>query len=425
MLNIKLDQWQQDVLKSPKNIAVRSGRQCGKSTTISLLAGEYAAKNSNKTIMIIASVERQAYLLFEKVLSFMEQNYPRMIKKGRQNQTKSKLALINGSVIHCLPTGLTGYGIRGFTIDLLIADEAAFIPEEVFAAVTPALATRISKGARIILLSTPFGRQGYFARAFTDPSFETFHVSSEECERIDKDFLKQEKARMTKRQYMQEYMGEFVDELMQFFPDELIRTCMRAQREPPIKDVNYYMGVDLARMGDDESTFSILKLTNDTKRFIQVEQQITKRTYLSDSTKHIIGLQKIWDFQKIFLDDEGIGVGVYDHLLDNDDTKRVIVGINNSKRVTSPDKTQRTRLLKEDLYNNLLGLMERGEIDFLEDPEIFQSFKSVQFDYTSDSLGKPHLKIFGNYTHLVESLIRAAWAIKYKDLNISVFSIKV
>jgi hypothetical protein len=45
---------------------------------------------------------------------------------------------------------------RGFTIDLLIADEAAFVPSEVFQAVTPALAAR--KGARIVLLSIPFER---------------------------------------------------------------------------------------------------------------------------------------------------------------------------------------------------------------------------------------------------------------------------
>lgn len=423
MFSLQLDPWQRQVLDTEGNICLRSGRQVGKSTVVSVLAGDYAAKNNNKTIMIIAAVERQAYLLFEKVLYYMEHTYPKLIKKGKDRPTKSRIQLINGSVIHCLPTGLTGYGIRGYTIDLLIADEAAFIPEDVYTAVTPAMATRTSKGARIVLLSTPFGREGYFARAFNDTTFTSFHVSSEECPRIDKEFLAQEKARMTKRQYQQEYMGEFVDDLMQFFPDFLIKRCMRAQRPNTInKGQDYYLGVDLARMGEDESTFEIFKLLED-KSLVQVENQVTKRTYLSESTKHIIELTKIYDFQKIFIDDEGIGVGVYDHLLDEDLTKRIIIPINNSQRVLDRDETKRTKLLKEDLYNNLLRLMEMGKVQFLEDPEIFQSLKSVQFEYTSDTRGRSHLKIYGNYTHIAEGIIRACWCVKYKPLNIWVSSI--
>jgi len=416
MIGINLDDYQKKILETDGNIALRSGRQVGKSTIISILAGEFAAKNSNKTIMIISAVERQAYLLFEKVLYYMEKEYTKMIRKGKNRPTKHRINLTNGSVIYCLPTGLTGYGIRGFTIDVLIADEAAFIPDDVYAAVTPALAARA--GSRIILLSTPFGREGYFARAFSDPAFKTFHVSSEECPRISKDFLEQEKTRMTKRQYAQEYLGEFVDELMQFFPDKLILECMKKKRpERIVQGREYYLGVDVARMGEDESTFEIVELGED-KVIRHIENQVTKRTLLYQSTRHILELNRIYDFQKIYIDDEGIGVGVYDYLLEEESTRRKIVAINNSKRVLNMDETQRTKLLKEDLYNNLLRLMESGKIELLDDPEIFQSLKSVQYEYTSDTRGRPHLKIFGNYTHITEGIIRAAWCVKEIGLNI-------
>lgn len=419
---IQLDDWQKEILETKGNITLRSGRQTGKSTVISILAGDYAANNRNKIIMVVAAVERQAYLLFEKILAYMMSKHEKLIKTGKDRPTKSLIRLKNGSLLYCLPTGLSGYGIRGYTIDLLICDESAFIPDAVYAAITPAISTRISKGARIVLLSTPFGRQGYFAKSFDDPTFTKFHISSEECPRIDKDFLLAEKSRMTKLQYQQEYLGEFVDELRQWFSDELIRKCMIRKRPERIdSSKNWYLGIDLARMGDDESTFSIGYLDN--KRIIQTDQQITTRTLLSQSTNHIIGLHKIYNFQKILLDEEGIGVGVYDHLLDNDTTKRVIIPINNSKRILDNDKTQRTRLLKEDLYSNLLKLMEHGQIELLDDPEIFQSLKSVQYDYTSDTIGRSHLKIFGTYTHIAESLIRLAWCVKYKSLNIWIDSI--
>jgi len=159
--------------------------------------------------MVIASTERQAYLLFEKILSYLVDNHKNMIKKGKDRPTKHKVCLINGSVIYSLPTGMSGYGIRGFTINLLIADEAAFIPQDVWTAVTPMLA--VTKGI-LWLLSTPFGKGGYFYNCFKDPSFTSFHVSSEDCPRKSQVFLDQEKRRMTKSANIaQEYLGEFID----------------------------------------------------------------------------------------------------------------------------------------------------------------------------------------------------------------------
>jgi len=420
---IQLDPWQHEILKAEGNIALRSGRQVGKSTIVSMLAGDYAAKNKDKLIMIIAAVERQAYLLFEKVLFYMERTYPRLIEEGKDRPTKSCIRLKNGSVIHCLPTGATGYGIRGYTIDLLIADEAAFIPEEVFTAITPALGTRISQGARIVLLSTPYGRDtqsrpNYFARAFNpDSNFKQFHVSSEECPRWSQEALAQEKATKSKLQYTQEILGEFVDDLMQFFPDKLIRQCMKAKRPERIeKRDSYFIGIDIARMGEDQSTFEIGYLT-ERNRLVQVENQITTKTLLTQTATHILGLNKLYNFRKIFIDNEGIGVGVYDILFENTETSRLIVPINNSDRLIDKEDGK-VRLMKTDLYYNLLSLMERGMIDLLDDEEIFQSFKSVQYEYTTDTKGRSHLKIFGNYTHIVEGLTRLAWCVKYKPLNI-------
>ena len=209
-MKLQLDKWQEDILKTEGNIVLCSGRQVGKSTVIAIKAGEYAIKNKNKTIMIISAVERQALLLFEKIHGYIYENYKKYIPKGKNKPTKHTLRLTNGSIIHCLPTGLSGYGIRGYTIDQLYADEAAFIPDEVWTAVTPILATT---GGDIILLSTPHGREGYFYRCFSDESFTKFHESSEDCDRVPKDFLDKEKERMTTLQYAQEYKGQFLDEL--------------------------------------------------------------------------------------------------------------------------------------------------------------------------------------------------------------------
>ena len=410
---LKLDKWQEEVLKTKGNICLCSGRQVGKSFVISLKAAQYAVHNKNKTILVIASVERQAYLLFEKILAYLSNYHKWAIKKGKDRPTKHKIELTNGCKIYCLPTGLSGYGIRGFTVDLLIADEAAFIPEEVWTAVTPMLAT--TKGS-IVLLSTPHGKGGYYYDCFSNPAFKSFHVSSENCPRMDKIFLAREKERMTKLEYAQEYLGEFVDDLMQFFSTKLITEICTLKRKNKFKHKDYFLGVDVAGMGKDETTFEILDGTNK-EQIEQVENIITTKTRTTDTTNKIIELEKEYNFKRIGIDDGGIGVGVFDFLLTEDTTRRKIEALNNASRPLDNEETRKKRLLKEDMYNNLLRLMEQKKIKLLDDDEIIMSLKSIQYEYTDE--GK--LKIFGKYSHIAEGLIRAAWLIKTKSLNIYLY----
>ena len=76
-------------------------------------------------------------------------------------------------------------------------------------------------------------------------------------------------------------------------------------------------------------------------------------------------------------------------------------------------KDKKTKVLKEDLYTNLLKIMELGNISLKKDLRTEMSLKSVQAEYHEG-----RLKIFGNYTHIAEALIRAAWCMKDKSLNI-------
>ena len=178
-------------------------------------------------------------------------------------------------------------------------------------------------------------------------------------------------------------------------------------------------------MGEDETTYEIGYLTEgENARIVQTENLVTKKTYLTDTYNMNVELDNKYDFQKMFIDDEGIGIGVFDMMMDNDQLKRKTVGINNSKRVIDADGREKG-ILKTDLYYWLRGLMEQNKIDLLDDDSIFQSLKSVQYEYTTDVKGNPVIKIHGNDTHIAEGLIRLAQALKYKDLNIFVQRIPI
>jgi len=420
------DKWQMSVLNTDGNITIRSGRQVGKSEVIGAKGCKFAVENAGTTTLIIAASQRQSSLIFEKVKA----NVDRVCEEQHKNlylepPTLTKIYLKNGSRIYSLPAGRTGYFIRGFTIDLLIADEAAYIPETVWNAVIPMIA--VSRKLRgmgyIILLSTPFGKGGYFYDSFTDTDFKQFHISSEDCIRIPKDFLKKEKERMTKAEYMQEYKGEFTDEWSQFFKTELIKKCMTFIEWNKATDyklgARYYLGVDIARYGGDENAFVVCELLK--KKLKIVKTFVTERVSLTDTIGRILTIEKEFKFNKIFIDDAGVGGGVLDVLSDR--LGRKVMGLNNaSKRVEIQGEEKKKGILKEDLYSNALMLMETGRLELISDLKLLKSLKSITFQYGSNETGNfRNVKIFGTYSHLTEAMVRACWCVKERGLNLYIY----
>ena len=432
--DIVLDDWQSDLLKVEGNIVLCTGRQVGKTTIMAMKAVEYMIKNPNSKIIIVSLTEDQAKLIIIMMLDYMEKKDRKMIARGKNKPTQNKLILTNKSSALARPVGTTGDAVRGFTGDVLIIDEASRMPELVWTASRPTLLTT---GGQIWMCSTPHGKQGYFWEAFQNKNdkFYVFHISSEKAihDRPVNDnwtetkregainFLELEKSDMSSLQYGQEYLGLFLDELRQYFPDELIeRVCSIKRRETILKNRDYSLGVDIARMGDDASTFEIIDKISE-KNLVQVENIVTRKTRTTQTEDRIYQLNRQYDSIKHIYIDAGsgsLGVGVFDHLLDNPETKRKVVAINNRARPLDREGKKKTKLLKEDLYDNLLSLMERGYIKLLDDEDIRVSLKSVQYEFLKKEMGFTQMRIFGNDTHIAEGLIRAAWCVKDKALNI-------
>lgn len=419
---MKLDPWQKEVLDYDGNCAIRSSRQAGKSTIIAIKAAMFALKHPESTVLIVAAVERQALLLFEKTLNFLLDNFSTEIKQGKEKPTKHQINLENGAKIYSVPCGLCGTGIRGYTVDLLIIEECAYVPEPVFQAIMPMLA--VSKG-KIVALSTPFGRGGFFYDCFNDPAFKTWHIKWTECPRIDKEFIEHERKRMSKVAFAQEYEAEFVDELKQFFPTELIQKCMVLQREQgkslyhessPLHPFSlfgsqdYFCGVDVARLGEDETVLlSVLRINRE--RIKMIDMEVTRKTLLTETIHRVKKANQKYNYKRIYIDTTGIGSGVFDPMLQDKELKRKVVAIENAKRSLDREDKNSKRLMKEDLYNNVLVLMEQNRLELFDDPEIMLSLKSVQYEYGDD--GKFH--IWASNGHIIEALVRACWCMRDKS----------
>lgn len=450
MEGLILDSWQEQVMAHEGNTVLRTGRQVGKTQITSRKATKLAFLYAGTETLIIAASQRQSSHIFQKMMWIFnkidelilqdakvefaeewERCKTRRDLIGRFNldhglfierPTKTKTMLKNGSTIHCLPAGKTGVYLRCFTIDFLIADEAAYIPDPVFVAVKPMLA--VSKKLRGLgwetYLSTPFGKGGYFYDCCHDTDFLQIHVSSEDCPRIPRDFLKKERIKLTRVEYAQEYLGEFIDEFNQLFSTELIKKRMTFINWDKVihKDRSYYLGLDVARYGGDENAFVIAELyRNQSKgrnhvRIIYTDT--TERKGITDTVARVVSLQKMFNFRRIFVDSSGVGGGLYDILVEKL-SKRLVVGLENARR--SIDNEGRVgKLFKEDLYSNAIVLMEQEpqEIEIISNISLLRSLKSMTFEYTSER----NIKIFGNYSHLAEAFVRACWCVKTKGLNL-------
>ncbi|KKL83315.1 hypothetical protein LCGC14_1975960 [marine sediment metagenome] len=442
---MEYDDWQKEIIEdTSKDILLCKGRQIGGTTVFAQKAAKWMAEKG-ETILVGSITEEQAKLVIVMVKEILMRDYPGAIATVKKDKpTLDKIILKNKGWIRSRAVGTMGDAFKGFTAGINWFNEMSKWPELAFIAIMPTLLTT---GGGMWGDSTPFGKfinnttkKTFFFKCFenTDGRWKIYYKTSPEVikERkltefwtIEKreaslKFLKDQKATMSKSEYSQEYLGLFMDDVSQWFPDELITSCMTEERQDKIdKNAIYFLGVDVARMGEDESTFEIFQLT-DKGHLYQIENQTTKKTTLPQTFEHIKQLWALYDFSKIFIDSEGIGVGVFDWLMFDDDTKHITEAIDNSKQIMSVDG--RTRKLQKTLkYSHFKMMMETGKVHLLDDSNIFQSFKSVQFAYTNDNLGVRHLKIFGNYTHIAEGSTNAGWGEKSKHLNLQVYSIKV
>ncbi len=424
-LGITLDDWQKEYIAHEGNTVVRAGRQSGKSFAESLRVALFALLNPKTSTLIIASVDRQSIELLEKVKAQIMGLAKAQIKG---TPTFHKIELKNGSIIRAEPAGQTGYGLRGFTVDKLVADEAHYIPNAVFIAVRPMLATT---GGTIDLLSTPKGNEGYFYDC-CDPEHELseeffqIHVTTKEVYSQRLAWTKEwregrltwlgtEKKTLTKLQFAQEYEAVFLDALQQFYPLKLIESCYLEDR---LVNARNTLGVDFAGHGGDPNAFVNWEFTR--KMAYIYGNETTEDQKAWETIQKIIRLNEQHNYIRkgIGVDSGGLGSPILDYLLLENALKRKVVGLDNaSKDIDAEGKTKQLKGIEMHCWLKL-G-MEQGIVKFSKDnEELIRAFMSVQYEV--DKVTK-RITIHGRFDHLIEAAKRGYWCIKSKQLNILAF----
>lgn len=222
------DPWQCQLLTElPSRALINCCRQSGKSTTSACLALWQALFEPGSLILLVSPSLRQSSELFRKVADLFHRLED---TEEAVQESVLRLQLSNGSRIVSLPGSEST--VRGYSAaSLVIADEAARIPDELMAAVRPVLAVRRGK---LLAMSTPFGRRGWWWKAWEHggDTWRRFTLTADQCPRISTEFLAEERENLGDYIFQQEYMGVFVDEVTSVFSSLLIEQALRDDVQP-------------------------------------------------------------------------------------------------------------------------------------------------------------------------------------------------
>ena len=225
-LGFDADPKQEEVLRyEGRRLLLNCTRQWGKSTVAAAKAYHRGKYTAGQTILLLSPTLRQSKELFHRLSQMvtMDPSPPQMVE-----DTKLSCTFTNGSRIISLPG--SEHSVRGYTADLIVADEASQIPDDLFFTISPMLAVT---GGTLIVMSTPRGRRGFFWRAWEqDKTWEKISVVAWECPRIPDDFLQEEKTRMQPDWFSQEYECQFISDEGSLLSEDTIRSAFDANIRP-------------------------------------------------------------------------------------------------------------------------------------------------------------------------------------------------
>jgi hypothetical protein len=222
------DAWQSALLQSDwQRALLLCSRQAGKSTVTGALATHTAQYEPGSLTLLLSAAQRQSGELFRKVKDFYHALPERVPVK---QESALQMELVNGSRIVALPG--KEETIRGYSgVDLLVVDEAARVKDALYYSVRPMLAV---SGGRLIALSTPFGKRGFFHQEWTEggSSWHRTMITAYEVPRITAEFLEEEKRALGSFWFEQEYLCIFKESTDSVFSYDDIASAFSDDVEP-------------------------------------------------------------------------------------------------------------------------------------------------------------------------------------------------
>jgi hypothetical protein len=257
------------------------GRGTGKTFTDGLYAALACVLRPGEKVVLLGPGFRQAQLIFKEVED-LARNSPIFedtivggITKGIKHLTSEwSIGFKNGSSIVAVPLGTDGSKIRGLRAHTLIIDEVAQVPEEIVDKVAiPFMATMKNPMAvylgidteerdNVLILTTSayfqfnhaYRRYCSFLNEIIQEGSQDYFLSQINYLSVVEGFINKKVIELAKKQsseadFRMEYLAEWLNDTMGFYPASLVDGCKSLAVYPELKgkkDAEYVLGVDPA-----------------------------------------------------------------------------------------------------------------------------------------------------------------------------------
>jgi hypothetical protein len=242
-----------------RTTVIAAPRQVGKSYSLAVLALWWAFRKRAQRVLIVSAGEEASKRLLSDIA--LAATHP-LLQGSVLAETASLLTLTNGSEIRSVPA--SERQIRGWSVDLLIVDEAAYVAEDVLVgAALPTTAAR--PDARIVLVSTPWAMEGAFYRFFLAardglPDMQAHQWKLKDAPWITEEVVATMRATLPPLRFRAEFEGEFVGATDALFPMHLLLSCVAPYRLLDAKDARgeeVVVGVDWGRAFDRHAVVTV------------------------------------------------------------------------------------------------------------------------------------------------------------------------
>jgi len=373
---------QVEVLRSPhKNKIIVCGRRSGKTQ---MIAGEIirgGVLGKYKKQIVIAPIFKQTLIVYNKILELMHNGgvYDDILSVTRHPYPR--ITFKNNNFVD-FGSADNPDSLRGEAYDRVFKDESAFIKEGAEAAIKP---LTYDTGAPVWEATTPWGKGEVWERwrrgQKGDPDYGCFHynykdnvyLAEEGVKEIEKDIKEWGEDSV----YVQcEIFGNFVEDRDVYFKQELIESCIDEYgmgfAHPKSE---YFLGVDFARLGEDECVFIVVERNMKGSIFINFIDSL-KGKKLTESVGVVKVLNDKYHFSRIFLDETGLGAGPTDML--KEEFGNVVEGI------TFTTKS------KMDMYSNLKKMMQQSKLRIPNHKKLIFQLLDLRYETMSSGQLKLH-----------------------------------
>jgi hypothetical protein len=372
-LDIQWREYQKEFIKwiiSPDakgtTTAVKAPRQVGKTTVLMAVLMHYAINFPHSFSILMEPTNKQCLRVYNEMKTALEP----IVTSA--NQSQLSLEFITGSKIQFLSGEADIASFQGYVVKngILCVDEAAFITDDVFYALTP---TTDVHQAPIILTSTPRFRKGVFYDYYVEGLKEeqdavyTFDWAGKSVLTPQK--LEFYRKSLPERLFKNYYLGEFSDAVGAVFGKfnhVLSNTFTSPTYHRWETNIDCYMGIDWGSgQGQDYTCISVF---NSLKQQIYIERFNDRDE--TQTIKRIVEL--IRSFRPITVQYETNGIGiVYGGLLQK--------AVQEHDDITSGLKPFSTsNNSKNKLVNDLVVAIQNNEVQLLDNENLVNEMTTYE-----------------------------------------------